>query len=156
MNIQIPPTTTALAKELPAWLTNPALQGQLRFKYLSYCPAPVRLHTSSYDLVEDEAFCEADERLPLLLVIQHGIFPPKAKHYPQCSKNYSWFEGLEDQWVALRRRGYLSRRESEVIQYLFVDKVLIKAIRQECLKIDWTRLDGLPRLQSYAHHNINT
>jgi hypothetical protein len=154
MSLQIPPTTLASARALPAWLTNPELQGKLRFKYLSYCPPPVRLDPSSYDLVEDEVFCEADERLPLLLVIQYGIFPIQGC-FPQCSKNYDLFDGLEDQWVALRRRGYLSDRESPFIQYLFVDKDLIKAIRQEGLETDWTWLDGLPRLQSYPHHNIN-
>lgn len=96
------------------------LSGQLahyrKFKYLYYLPSPVQLPPSAYDLVADEAFCRADDRLPLLIWTQYGIFPSKASYPRDCTGNYRVFEGIGSRYIGLLRRAYLSNRENSVIQ----------------------------------------
>ena len=46
-----------------------------KYKYLNYVPTPVKLDSSCYDLVNDEEFIASDDRIPLLMVTQFGIFP---------------------------------------------------------------------------------
>jgi hypothetical protein len=82
-----------------------------KFKYLSYLPCPIQLLPSQYDLVEDEAFCYKDDRLPLLILTQYGIFPPATSYPLNCRRNYPALQGLEGQWMGFIKRAYLSNRE---------------------------------------------
>ena len=40
-----------------------------KYKYLNYIPPPVGLERHRYDLVDDEAFCTPDGRMPFLWLL---------------------------------------------------------------------------------------
>lgn len=112
-----------------------------KYKYLNYVPAPVNLKSNIYDLVNDEAFCRPDGRIPLLIVTQFGIFPSKGTY--KGKKDYSQLRGLKNQTVGLIRRGYLSNREYDGIIELLLDSKSLKKIRNKVLIIDfalWNKL----------------
>ncbi len=92
-----------------------------KFKYLYYLPGPVHLKPLAYDLVADETFCSADDRLPLLIRTQFGIFPTSGSYPGQCTRNYRALEGMASQHIGLIRRAYLSNREDSFI-YVFPTK----------------------------------
>lgn len=83
-----------------------------KYKYLNYIPPPVGLERHRYDLVDDEAFCTPDGRMPLLMATQFGIFP---NGIYKGKKNYGQLEGLENQTVGFIGRAYLSDRECKTI-----------------------------------------
>ena len=83
-----------------------------KYKYLNYVPRPINLKSNNYDLVDDDEFCCVDDRIPLLIVTQFGIFPSVAY---KGKRDYSQLKGLEYQTVGFIRRVYLSSREYEGI-----------------------------------------
>jgi hypothetical protein len=112
-----------------------------KYKYLNYVPAPVNLKSNIYDLVNDEAFCRPDGRIPLLIVTQFGIFPSKGSY--KGKRDYSQLKGLEYQTVGFIRRAYLSDREYDGIIEMLLDLKTIERIRKKVLKIDfslWSKL----------------
>lgn len=82
-----------------------------KFKYLSYLPRPIQLLPMQYDFVADEEFCHADDRLPILILTQFGIFPQPASYLQNVGRNYPALKGLEGQWIGFIKRPYLSNRE---------------------------------------------
>jgi hypothetical protein len=96
-----------------------------KFKYLSYLPRPIQLPTSEYDLVEDDEFCCPDDRLPILLLTQYGIFPKPASFPSKCGRDYPTRDGLEGQWIGLIRRAYLTNREQPGISLIPPDRAFI-------------------------------
>ena len=66
-----------------------------KYKYLNYVPRPISLKSNNYDLVDDDEFCRADDRIPLLIVTQFGIFPSKGCY--KGKRDYSQLKGLEYQ-----------------------------------------------------------
>lgn len=105
-----------------------------KYKYLNYVPAPVNLEPIMYDLVNDEDFCTPDGRIPILMVIQYGIFPNG--NY-EGKKDYSQLEGLENQNVGFIRRAYLSNREYDGIIECLLDKKTLKQFRNKLIPLDW-------------------
>jgi hypothetical protein len=106
------------------------------FKYLNYVPKPIHIKPNKYDLVDDDEFCTADYRIPLLIVTQFGIFPSKGCY--KGKKDYSKLKGLEYQTVGFIRRAYLSNHESECIIAILLDLNTVEKIRNSDLKIDFT------------------
>lgn len=101
-------------------------------------PLPVHLEKAIYDLVGDAEFCNRDIRIPLLIVTQYGIFPPRG-HFPGNvpEKDYSQLEGLENQDnVAFIRRGYLSNRERNGIFELAISPAIKARIKSKEIHID--------------------
>lgn len=98
-----------------------------KYKYLDYIPAPVNLDPALYDLVDDKEFCKPDDRIPLLLATQFGIFP--GGNYPG-KKDYSHLVGLENQVVGFIGRAYPTEREREGILAIFLDQKFLLQI--EC------------------------
>ncbi len=105
-----------------------------KYKYLNYVPRPINLKSNNYDLVDDDEFCCVDNRIPLLIVTQFGIFPSVAY---RGKRDYSQLKGLEYQTVGFIRRVYLSSREYEGIIELQLDLNTLKLIRNKDLKIDF-------------------
>jgi len=106
-----------------------------RYKYLNYVPKPINLEPSTYKLVNDEAFCTPDGRIPLLMVTQFGIFPSKGTY--KEGKDYSKLEGLENQIVGFIRRGYLSNREYYGIIEILINSNIMEKIINNDITIDF-------------------
>tara|TARA_B110000046_G_scaffold166481_1_gene183414 strand:+ start:1269 stop:1667 length:399 start_codon:yes stop_codon:yes gene_type:complete len=117
-----------------------------KYKYLDYIPAPIKIDPSLYDLVNDEAFCKPDGRIPLLMAIQYGIFPRIGLYGNKKGLDYSRLEGLENQLIGFIGRGYISNREREGIFKLFLDTDTVRRIRNNEICIDlrlWYNEKGL-------------
>jgi len=106
-----------------------------KYKYLNYVPAPVHLKSNNYDLVDDDEFCCVDDRIPLLIVTQFGIFPTGSY---KGKRDYSQLKGLEYQTVGFIKRAYLSDREYGGIIEMLLDLKTIERIRKKDLKIDFS------------------
>jgi hypothetical protein len=114
-----------------------------KYKYLEYVPAPIHLKKSEYDLVDDPEFLERDDRIPLLICTQFGIFPAGSlfEKHP-----YERLEGLEGQRIGLLGRGYASHRERKGIFELYLDDFIMERIKNEELILDlrlWYDKNGL-------------
>lgn len=96
-----------------------------------------------FDLVGDEEFCNLDGRIPLLLVTQFGVYPPK-DHYGNKQKvNYQDLEIFINQNVGFLGRGYPSRNEREGVKEFFININTLHNIRNERLIIGlglWSKL----------------
>lgn len=89
-----------------------------------------------YDLVDDKEFCRVDERIPLLMATQWGIFPNDAT-YDNHQYDYSRLEGLDNQPIlAFIGRGYLSERERPGIFELKNVDGIFEKIRNKEVQID--------------------
>lgn len=106
-----------------------------KYKYLNYVPRPINLKSKYYDLVDDDEFCCVDDRIPLLIAIQFGIFPSKGSY--KGNRDYSQLKGLEYQTVGFIKRAYLSNREYGGIIEMLLDLKTIERIRKKDLKIDF-------------------
>jgi len=102
----------------------------IRYKYLKYLPKPVYLDPALYDLVDDALFFKKDHRVPLIMLTQFGIFPPKGHYNRKPEKDLRFLEGLEHEIVGFFRRTYLSRHEKKGIVLKRVDKHLLKTLRK--------------------------
>jgi hypothetical protein len=101
------------------------------FKYLNYIPKPINLRPDQYDLVDDEEFSSPDDRIPLFMVTQGGIFP---FHYTfKGKRNYSQLVGFENQFVAFVGRPYLSNRENPRIIAFHLDETTLNNIRNKTM-----------------------
>jgi len=102
-----------------------------KYKYLNYVPRPINLKSNNYDLVDDDEFCCVNDRIPLLIVTQFGIFPSKGCY--KGKRDYSQLKGLEYQTVGFIRRAYLSDRESSGMTLLELDSKTLEKIRRNNL-----------------------
>lgn len=112
-----------------------------RFKYLDYIPKPVHLENGSIDFVTDEEFIQKDERIPLVMLTQHGIFPAKLMYQGKPRYDYRLLEGLEDRLVGFVGRGYLSGRERKGILFKHTGPELMKQVTADATSIHlgwWT------------------
>jgi hypothetical protein len=109
-----------------------------KYKYLKYIPKPKLVDSSLFDLVDDTEFCLKDNRVPLLIITQFGIFP--ARNYPG-KKSYQLLHGLENQSVAFFRRAYPTPREYEDIIEINLDATTLFNFRNGSFKIDYTLRD---------------
>jgi hypothetical protein len=105
-----------------------------KYKYLNYVPKPVKLDVSCYDLVNDEDFMKPDDRIPLLMATQFGIFP--GGNYKGKYKGYRDLIGLENQTIGFIGRGHYSSRERDGIIEMLLDSNTIDRIRNKNLQID--------------------
>lgn len=123
-------------KEKDYWEKDNILKVSKKYKYLSYVPAPVNLDQSCYDLVDDEEFIKLDDRIPLLIVTQFGIFPTDGTYRDRKCRGYKQLKGLENQTVGFIGKGYLSHYEREGIFELYLDTDTVKKIRSKEIFID--------------------
>jgi hypothetical protein len=103
------------------------------FKYLHYIPKPIYLAQSAYELVDDEEFCTRDERIPLLMLTQFGIFPTAGAY---GKRDYGQLHHLEGQWVGFIGRGYLSNRERKGIRMLLLTSETIQKVYNNEIVLD--------------------
>lgn len=101
-----------------------------RYKYLNYIPKPIRIPASMYDLVNDDAFCIPDGRIPLLMMTQFGIFPSPGTYPGHGKYDYPSLMMFRHQVVAIVRRGYISDRERNWIEEHYLDDYLIEKIKR--------------------------
>ena len=99
---------------------------QMKLKYLNYLPKPIHIEESRYDLVDDDAFFKRDDRMPLVMVTQFGIFPTKGQYSDKPKKDIRLLEGLENQNIAFFRRTYLNNNEEDGLVILYADEELVK------------------------------
>jgi hypothetical protein len=103
------------------------------YKYLHYIPKPIYLTHTAYDLVDDEEFCTRDERIPLLMLTQFGIFPTAGTY---GKRDYRQLQQLAGQLVGLIGRGYLSNRERKGIKMLLLTSAIVQKIRNKEIVLD--------------------
>ena len=99
---------------------------QMKLKYLNYLPKPIHIDETRYDLVDDDAFFKRDDRMPLVMVTQFGIFPTKGQYSDKPKKDIRVLEGLENQNIAFFRRTYLTNNEEDGLVILYADEVLVE------------------------------
>ena len=99
---------------------------QMKLKYLNYLPKPIHIEESRYDLVDDDAFFKRDDRMPLVMVTQFGIFPTKGQYSDKPKKDIRILEGLENQNIAFFRRTYLTNNEEDGLVILYADEELVE------------------------------
>ena len=97
-----------------------------RFKYLKYIPKPIHLDESRYDLVDDDEFFKRDNRMPLIMFTQFGVFPTKGHYSDKPKKDIIILEGLENQYIAFFRRTYLTNNEENGLVILYADEELVE------------------------------
>ena len=105
-----------------------------KYKYLNNVPAPVKLDSSYYNLLNDEEFIDFDDRIPLLMVTQFGIFP--GDNYKGKYKGYRDLLGLENRHIGFIGRGHYSSREHDGVIEMLLDSITIDRIRNQDLQID--------------------
>ena len=103
------------------------------YKYLQYIPKPIYLAHTDYDLVDDEEFCTRDERIPLLMLTQFGIFPTACTY---GKRDYRQLHHLEGQMVGFIGRGYLSNRERKGIRMLLLNSETILKVYNNEIVLD--------------------
>lgn len=99
---------------------------QMKLKYLNYLPKPIHIEESRYDLVDDDEFFKKDNRIPLVMVTQFGIFPTKGQYSDKPKKDIRVLEGLENQQIAFFRRTYLTNNEEDGLVILYADEELVE------------------------------
>ena len=102
-----------------------------RFKYLEYIPKPEYIEENTVDFVNDEEFIQKDERIPLVMLTQHGIFPAKLNYGKKPIYNYRLLEGLENRLVGFVGKAYLSGSEKKGIIFRTTNSEFIKQITQD-------------------------
>ena len=111
-----------------------------KYKYLNYAPTPVKLDSSCYDLVDDEEFIESDDRIPLLMVTQFGIYPSgDKKGNDNC---YLDLIALYNRTIGFIGRGHYSSRERDGVIEILLDSNTINRIRNKDLQIDLGLWEG--------------
>ncbi|MBZ9626658.1 hypothetical protein LB450_00955 [Psychroflexus sp. CAK1W] len=126
-------------KSILLWRQDHLMSSELnskKFKYLDYIPKPMHLENGSIDFVNDEEFVQKDERIPLLMLTQHGIFPGKKNYGVKPIYDYRLLDGLEDRLVGFVGRGYLSNRERKGIIFKHTGPELMKQITADAKSID--------------------
>ena len=103
----------------------------MKLKYLNYLPKPIHIDESRYDLVDDDEFFKRDNRMPLVMVTQLGIFPTKGQYYGKLKKDIRLLEGLENQDVAFFRRTYLTNNEQDGSVILYANEELTKGLIED-------------------------
>lgn len=101
-----------------------------KYKYLKYLPTPILIEPSMYDLVDDDEFFTYDERIPLLMATQFGIFPFQGCYQGKPTYELRTLEGLEHRKVAFFKRGYASNSESPGISILLADEQLLDQLNK--------------------------
>ena len=104
---------------------------ETRLKYLKYLPKPTHIDESLYDLVDDEEFFKRDDRMPLVMVTQFGIFPTKGQYSDKPKKDVRVLEGLENQQIAFFRRTYLTNNEKDGLVILYADEGLVDGLLED-------------------------
>lgn len=102
-----------------------------KFKYLKYLPKPMYLNKSDYDLVDDDEFFKKDNRIPLIMLINYGIFPPKGHYNLKPNKDITVLEGLENQTVGFIRKRYRIYDEKKDIVLMYPNDKLIQMLIKE-------------------------
>jgi len=102
-----------------------------RFKYLDYIPKPVNVENNSIDFVNDKEFIQKDERIPLVMLTQYGIFPAKLNYGEKPIYNYRLLEGLENRLVGFVGKAYLTGSEKKGIIFRTTNSEFIKQITQD-------------------------
>ncbi|GGE44915.1 hypothetical protein [Psychroflexus planctonicus] len=102
-----------------------------KFKYLKYLPKPIHLEKGTIDFVDDSEFIQKDDRIPLLLITQHGIFPTKENYAEKPTLDYRILEGLGDRLVGFIGRPYLSNNERKGIIFKYTDAEFIVQITKD-------------------------
>lgn len=111
---------------------------QMKLKYLNYLPKPIHIDESLYDLVDDDAFFKRDDRMPLVMVTQIGIFPTKGQYSDKPKKDIRVLEGLENHNIAFFRRTYLTNNEEDGLVILYADgQLLEKLIKNQTYLIEY-------------------
>lgn len=110
--------------------SKPSIQ-PARYKYLKYAPTPILIDPSKYDLVDDDEFFTIDERIPLLMVTQFGIFPFLGCYEGKPTYELRTLEGLENRKIAFFKRGYASNSESPGIAILLADEQLLDHLNKK-------------------------
>ncbi|MGO2103509.1 MAG: S-adenosylmethionine synthetase N-terminal domain-containing protein [Psychroflexus halocasei] len=103
---------------------------QPKYKYLDFIPKPSHLDKSCYDLVGEDEFFQVDGRIPVVLITQHGVFPPKASYGDKPKRDMTCLEGLKDQIIALTGMVYLSGYEYKGLMTAYVDDELINSLKE--------------------------
>lgn len=129
-------------KSILLWRQENLISSELKskkFKYLNYIPKPVNLEKDTVDFVNDEEFIQKDERIPLLMLTQHGIFPTELNYEDKPKLDYRRLEGLENRLVGFLGRGYLSNSERKGIIFKHTDSEFIKQINQDpkSINLSW-------------------
>jgi len=98
---------------------------QMKLKYLNYLPKPIHIDESRYDLVDYDEFFKRDNRMPLVMVTQFGIFPTKGQYFDKLKKDIRLLEGLENQHIAFFRRTYLTNNEEDNLIILYANHAAV-------------------------------
>ena len=104
---------------------------QMKLKYLNYLPKPIHIDETRYDLVDDDEFFKKDNRIPLVMVTQFGIFPTKGQYSDKPKKDLRVLEGLESQQIAFFRRTYLTNNEEDGLVMLYADEELVEGLVED-------------------------
>jgi hypothetical protein len=121
-------------KSILLWRHDNFISSELKskkFKYLDYIPKPVNLENSSIDFVNDKEFIQKDERIPLVMLTQYGIFPAKLNYGEKPIYNYRLLEGLENRLVGFVGKAYLTGSEKKGIIFKTTNSEFIKQITQD-------------------------
>lgn len=130
---------------------------QMKLKHLNYLPKPIHIDESRYDLVDDDEFFKRDNRMPLVMVTQFGIFPTKGQYTDKPKKDVRVLEGLENQTVGFFRRTYLGNTELKGIVMIYVDAHLVEKLIKDQNIFDkafkqhpFNKLDGAENLTTHS------
>lgn len=121
-------------KSILLWRQNNLITFELKskkFKYLEYIPKLVNLEKDSIDFVDDEEFIQKDERIPLIMLTQHGIFPAKENYGNKPRYDYRHLEGLENRLVGFVGKTYLTGGEKNGIIFKITTPDFIKQITED-------------------------
>lgn len=125
----------AIAKEELRHLTSAEQKNafhptQPKYKYLDFIPRPSHMDRRCCDLVGEDEFFKVDGRIPMVLITQHGIFPPKGCYDGRPKRNMAYLEDLKDQIIALTGMVYLSGYEYKGLMTTYVDDELIESLKE--------------------------
>jgi len=121
-------------KSILLWRHDNFISSELKskkFKYLDYIPKLVNLENNSIDFVNDKEFIQKDERIPLVMLTQYGIFPAKLNYGEKPIYNYRLLEGLENRLVGFVGKAYLTGSEKKGIIFRTTNSEFIKQITQD-------------------------
>lgn len=98
----------------------------MKYKYL--IPRYINAHFATIDFNKFfvDQFFKGDDRMPLVMVTQFGIFPTKGQYSDKPKKDIRLLEGLENQNIAFFRRTYLTNNEEDGLVILYADEVLVE------------------------------
>ena len=88
-----------------------------------------------YDLVDDKTFATPDGRIPLIMIIQCGVFPRPGAYKEHSMWDYTDLGLFENQVVAFLGRGYMTYNEKDEIQEFYLDFKTRQLILNKALQL---------------------